>query len=233
MLIMMNYFTKITVVGLLFFSLAGCTQNKTKEESESKSSEDTIAAVKHSAKHIADGGRDLLNSVKAHDERDTIWGNFTGKGVDTLFVMRTVPYAYHENYQQHGKQGCYYVVKSSNPSLPKVGLVTCLEIQPKLVFEGDLDGNGVDEWGFLETATVGQWRTYRVFTFKHGSWRYLIDEDEESIRTNHLMRASGKKVVEPGPQPGWVKVNYCHWYGNDPLEMRDTLLQPTFSRIKR
>ena len=58
-------------------------------------------------------------------------------------------------------------------------LVTCLEIQHKLVFEGDLDGNGVDEWGFLETATVGQWRTYRVFTFKHGSWRYLIDEDEE------------------------------------------------------
>lgn len=226
-MIMRKYFTKIVVVGLFFVSLAGCTQNKN-SEGKSECPEDTVEMVERSADDCAS---DLLNSVKAHDERDTIWGNFTGKGIDTLFVVRMVPYAYHEDYQQHGKQGCCYVVKSSNPSLPKVRLVTCLEIQPKLVFEGDLDGNGVDEWGFLETATVGQWRTYRVYTFKYGSWRYLIDDEFTS--TNQFMRASGKKVVEPGLQPGWVKVNYCHCYGNDPLEMRDTLLKPTFSRIRK
>lgn len=70
-----------------------------------------------------------------------------------------------------------------------------------------------------------------VFSFQHGCWMCLIEE--EFIRTNPYMRTSGNKVVEPGPQPGWVKVNYCHWYGNEHVEIRDTLLKPTFSRIKR
>lgn len=170
-----------------------------------------------------------LNSVKAHDERDTIWGNFTGKGIDTLFVMRMVPYDYHKDYSKQGRIGHYYSVKSSNPSISPMELFTCLETRPKLVFEGDLNRDGVDEWGFLETAINGQWRTYYVYTLKQGKWCCLIDD--EFTCTDQFLRGLGLEVLEPGPKPDWVKVNYCYRNNADPLVIRDTLLRPTFTRI--
>ena len=96
-----------------------------------------------------------------------------------------------------------------------------------------MDRNGVDEWGVLETGIAGQWRQYFVYTLKQGRWWYLIDDDEFTW-TNMYMRVSDKEVVEQGPEPGWVKVNYCDFFSSKgDLPMRDTVLQAKLTRIRR
>lgn len=230
---------KITLIALYFVSITGCVQKKPIEQPEIVVKD----SVKDKKRHDKSELEALMarldyiywmgNSVKAHDERDTIWGNFTGKSIDTLFVERVAPYASPSESKDCGNIGHFYSVKSSNPLIPTVKLYTCLEIPPQLVFEGDLDRNGVDEWGVLETGIAGQWRQYFVYTLKQGRWWYLIDDDEFTW-TNMYMRVSDKEVVEQGPEPGWVKVNYCDFFSSKgDLPMRDTVLQAKLTRIRR
>ncbi|MBR5984342.1 MAG: hypothetical protein IK025_11570 [Bacteroidales bacterium] len=166
---------------------------------------------------------DCLNSVAGHDERDTIWGNFTGNGIDTLYIVSefdTTANDYDEMFK-------YYAV-SSNKSIPKVRMYGNWQ-QPKLVFEGDLDQNGTDEWGYLHTWLNSQWRYYRVFTLVKHTWRYLIDD--ENLSTPEWFRCSGKEIVEPADSAGYVKLNYGT-FGSTSCEIRDTIVKATYSKIK-
>ena len=75
-------------------------------------------------------------------------------------------------------------------------------IRPMLVFEGDLDGNGTDEFGILDTWVASALRGYEVYSFHNGEWRWLIPR----VRTAESLRASGKELVKPGNRPGEVQV---------------------------
>ena len=50
---------------------------------------------------------------------------------------------------------------------------------PSLVFEGDVDGDGKDEWGTLSTGMNSQWRLYSIYNYdnKTKKWRYLYDDE--------------------------------------------------------
>ena len=161
------------------------------------------------------------NSVAGHNECDTIWGNFTGKGVDTLYVVTIV-----DTTKEWDEATTYYAM-SNNKNIPKMELFGCSLYQPKLVFEGDLDGDGKDEWGYLHTWMTSQWRYYRVFSLVNGHWRYLIESDR--LNTPIFFRSSSKEVVEPGDKPGYVRINYGD-YGAHP-EILDTMEKATYSKI--
>lgn len=166
---------------------------------------------------------DCLNSVSGHDERDTIWGNFTGEGIDTIyieFVFDTTANDYDEMYK-------YYAV-SPNKSIPKIEIHGC-RIAPKLVFEGDLDQNGTDEWGYLHTWMTGQWRHYRVYTLVDNAWRYLFDD--ENLSSPEWFRCSGKEIVEPADSAGYVKLNYGTFEATS-MEERDTIIKASFLEIE-
>lgn len=103
--------------------------------------------------------------------------------------------------------------------------------------EGDLDGNGTCEVGYLHTGENSQWRQYRIFTLVNGQWRYLVDniiineeEPEDCLSTPEWFRASGKQIAEPGPKKGWIKINYATRTVKP--EIKDTLVRPTFSKIR-
>lgn len=168
-----------------------------------------------------------INTIDAHDERDTIVGNFTGKGIDTLYVEKA------EN-DDMGQMYIYYL-SSNNKSIPRIELYGCDEAAPKLVNEGDLDGNGTCEVGYLHTWMTSQWRYYRIFTLVKNEWRYLVDGD--FLDTPGWFRHSGVEVAEPGKQKGTVLIH--HYYaGYDDLkkepilEIRDTIVKPTFDIIR-
>ena len=148
------------------------------------------------------------NSVLAHDEKDTIIGNFTGMGIDTLFVVG-------KDRSTNSLDGNIFYLKSSNKSLPLLNL-GLHSGAPELVNEGDLDGN--------------QWRTYHVLTFKNGKWCNLIDPSHEYMQTGELIRASGKEIVEPSKKKGWIKVNY-ETQGVGPM-IKDTIVKPDFSPVE-
>lgn len=102
-----------------------------------------------------------INTIDANDERDTIVGNFTGKGNDTLFVVEKIDSSNEDS--MYGPYGDYYAV-SPNKSILSIHLSRCLRMaSPKLVNEGDLDRNGTCEVGFLSTWDNSQWRPYHIF----------------------------------------------------------------------
>ena len=115
-----------------------------------------------------------LNSIKGHKEEQLIIGNFTGKGIDTIYI----DYEFDKNKltnAQRKKYGlglvgggnaeewelCYAV--SNNPELPPVELFC----PNGLVFEGDVDGDGKDEWGYLYEWMTSQWSQYRIIHNHH------------------------------------------------------------------
>ncbi|MBR6990268.1 MAG: YdcF family protein [Bacteroidaceae bacterium] len=162
------------------------------------------------------------NSVIAHDEKDTIVGNFTGMGIDTLFVVgKDDSHDYFE--------GQTFYLKSTNKSLPPLNLGLHSGV-PELVNEGDLDGNGTIEVGYLPVWTTSQWRTYQVLTFKDGKWCNLIDPSHEFMNTGELIRASGKEIVEPTGKKGCIKVNY-ETQGVGPM-IKDTIVKPDYSAVE-
>lgn len=184
------------------------------------------------------------NTVSGHNERDTIVGNFTGNGIDTLFVKKVVDFEKDVTDEDRIK----YYATSNNPAIPDMEMFGCIELQPKLVYEGDVDGNGRDEWGYLHTWMNSQWRQYRIFTLKDNKWVFLIYttllDNDESFRT------SGVDIVEKGPSKGLVKLNYkIPYITKDELEKRgivlktidewcdyfyrDTLMVPTFTPISK
>lgn len=172
---------------------------------------------------LADYLPQCLNSVAGHDERDTIWGRFTGRGIDTLYVE-----ARKVQTDDTTSNVEYYAV-SSRKTIPEVKLHAAAHRKPMLVFEGDLDGNGIDEWGYLNTGVSSQWRTYRVFTWHKKQWRYLVKNDR--LETAEWFRCSGNEILEKGGKKGYVKINYG--IGNiDDGKVLDTVVKATFTKIK-
>ena len=174
-----------------------------------------------------------INTIDAHNEQDTIVGNFTGKGIDTLYVEMVENPKY--NVQNDDMEQMYkYYLSSNNKSIPKIELYGCDAAPPKLVKEGDLDRNGNCEVGYIHTWTMSQWRYYRIFTLVKNEWRYLVEGDY--LDTPEWFRHSGVEVAEPGKKKGTVLIH--HYYeGYDEVkeerivEIRDTIVTPTFNII--
>lgn len=162
----------------------------------------------------------VINHVIGHDERDTIIGNFTGKGIDTLYV------SYDRNLKDEYEP---FILLASNRKIPPIRLYGIIGDPPKLVNEGDLDGNGTSEVGYLHTWNMSQWRVYRVFTFINGQWRYLIRPDHEYMETGEFIRGRSIDLVEPSFRKGWVKINYQTQGVNETI--KDTIVKPDYSPI--
>ena len=169
-----------------------------------------------------------INTVDAHNEKDTIIGNFTGTSIDTLYVDKVVGHN-DEKYKL-----TEFFLRSTNIKKPSIELYGYADVPPKLVNEGDLDGNGTSEVGYLHTWMNSQWRYYRILTLVNNEWRYLIDGD--FLDTPEWFRHTGVEIAEPGKKKGTVLIH--HYYeGYDSnmdervFEIRDTIVSPTFTSI--
>lgn len=169
-----------------------------------------------------------INTVDAHNEKDTIIGNFTGTSIDTLYVDKVVGHN-DEKYKL-----TEFFLRSTNIKIPSIELYGYADVPPKLVNEGDLDGNGTSEVGYLHTWMNSQWRYYRILTLVNYEWRYLIDGD--FLDTPEWFRHTGVEIAEPGKKKGTVLIH--HYYeGYDSnidervFEIRDTIVSPTFTSI--
>lgn len=174
-----------------------------------------------------------INSIKGHNEQDTITGNFTGLGIDTLYVASE--YIEPDSDDDWHTYRAKYYAKSNNPQLPTIELYGCIYASPLLVYEGDVDGDGKDEWGYIHTWMTSQWRYYRIYNYdnKTRKWRFLYQDetgaDPYLLETGLLIRGSGREIVEKGPKPGYIKINY-QTVGADE-EIRDTIVRATYTPI--
>ncbi len=214
---------KTLYICILAFALYGCQKHNNRESSTDPISDmdmtDLIA--------LCDTYDYLMNSVSGHDEADTIIGNFTGRGIDTIYVETL------ENTANNPEGN--FIAKSNNPDIPAIQIFGWVKVPPKLVFEGDVDGDGKDEWGYLHTWMNSQWRYYRVYNYdsKRKEWRFLYYDagcDGQSLLdTPEYVRGSGYDIVEKGPKPGLIKINYGTWGAE--CELLDTIVKPTYTPI--
>lgn len=167
-----------------------------------------------------------INTIHAHDEQDTVIGNFTGCGIDTLYIVS-------ERDENEYMCTAFYMA-CTNKQIPRIKLYGIAMAPPKLVLEKDLDGNGTDEVGYLHTYINSRWRHYNIFTLVNYEWRNLVDS--EFLDTSDWFRNTGTEVAEPGPEVGTILLHYYYVGYNDTteefyMEMRDTIVLPSFSKI--
>ncbi|MCM1222718.1 MAG: hypothetical protein NC548_50500 [Lachnospiraceae bacterium] len=177
-------------------------------------------------------GFEYSNSVSGHREESLIVGKFNGSESDTLWIDRVENRVMNTSWEESVK----YYLKSNNPRLSGLEIYGCASCEPKLVYEGDVDGDGKDEWGYLHTWTTSQWRYYRIYNYDDitHSWRFLYynvnTQSTPLLDTNEFIRGSGVEIVENGPRGGLIRINYiCNIDGV--YEIRDTLVAPTYTPI--
>jgi len=146
----------------------------------------TVKGVKK--KYDYDGG-DYVNYIKGFPTDPTITGDFNGDGRrDSLMI---------DNFEQllpkYDKIDGFSFAFSDN-TIPK--LEVCGNLNYTIKNEGDLDGDGGDEIGFLYGWDTSACRTYNVFTLKNNKWYRLIEE----VGLTYDVRATGIVPVEKDPE---------------------------------
>lgn len=107
--------------------------------------------------------------------RDTLIGNFNGLEVDTL-IAEPIDTVNGEWNKENLFEGWHYKWRV----FTKQGSVKDLILDKKtigihFVNEGDLDGNGTDEWGYITEWPTSNWMCYHAFTNINGEWQHIIE----------------------------------------------------------
>ena len=92
--------------------------------------------------------------------RDTIVGNFCGSQIDTLICEPL------DSISDPSYRGFHYRwrIFAKNKSVKDLLLGNTIGIH--FVKEGDLDGDGADEWGYVTEWETSNWMMYQVYTYE-------------------------------------------------------------------
>lgn len=85
----------------------------------------------------------------------------------------------------------------------------------RLIQEGDLDGNGKDEFGVRRETNAGTWDNYCIYTYDKGEWKYLMKPIWTYSHHFHAGLNKGADVVERANQSGYVTVRYSDIRNDD------------------
>lgn len=199
---MTKYIVNKILIGVVAVVMISCNTGNTDNVDNSNMEKDII---------VNEWGYDRPFFVESLELcRDTIWGNFTGKGIDTLWLISEVDTILEidGNDTMFNLNTGRYHIASNNKSIPQIK-IDC-DITPSyycpnysLVYEGDLDKNGTDEWGCMQTPGGSQWLGYEVFTLVNNRWYHLFDEPTLSI-PSEWFESSITEIVEPADDSGYV-----------------------------
>ena len=91
--------------------------------------------------------------------RDTIVGNFCGSQIDTLICEPL------DSISDPSYSGFHYRWRVFAKNKSVNGLLLGNTIGIHFVKEGDLDGDGTDEWGYVTEWETSNWMMYQVYTY--------------------------------------------------------------------
>lgn len=145
--------------------------------------------------------------------RDTIIGKFDGNSIDTLIaepIDTTIDRSLW-NWRIYGKNNTVDT------------LILSQRFGVRLIQEGDLDGNGTDEFGVRRETDAGTWDNYCVYTYDKGEWKYLINPIWTYSDHYYTDLNNGNDVVERAKQSDLVRVRFSD-IRNDDFCIVDTLI---------
>lgn len=138
--------------------------------------------------------------------RDTIVGNFCGSQIDTLICEPL------DSISDPSYSGFHYRwrVFAKNKSVNDLLLGNTIGIH--FVKDGDLDGDGADEWGYVAEWESSNWMMYQVYTYADKKPQllyeplpiYLFHIDPES----DSFVSAKTDIVTTSDRPATVKVKF-------------------------
>jgi len=160
---------------------------------------------------------------------DTLIGRFNGIDIDTL-ISEPIDSLSPLEDGQYG--GCHYKwrVYTTNGTVKDLIIENTIGID--FIKEGDLDGNGTEEWGYVTQWPTSLWMCYHVYTANNGKWKPLInptpiwlshiditeETKEGTITYNDIAQAYEKK--------GYVNIKFSDVRNNgEDFLLIDTLIQ--------
>lgn len=158
--------------------------------------------------------------------RDTLIGNFNGLEIDTLICepMDSINADYKRFH--HYKWRVFAKNNTVNPLI-----IDYKTIGIHFVNEGDLDGNGTDEWGYVTEWETSNWMGYHAFTNINGEWQHIIEPT--SIWLPHIdpqdslyYTINKENILQSSEKAGFLKVKFSD-IRNDGADfiIIDTLIQ--------
>lgn len=159
------------------------------------------------------GCRSKYHSDPLAQYRDTIIGNFEGNNIDTLIaepIDTTIDRSLW-NWRIYGKNNTVDT------------MILSQRFDVRLIQEGDLDGNGTDEFGVRREAEAGTWDNYCVYTYDKGEWKYLIKPIWTYSAHFYTDLNNGNDVVEGTNHPDLVRVQFSD-IRNDDFCIVDTII---------
>lgn len=110
-----------------------------------------------------------MESDQLSQYRDTLIGKFNGIDIDTLICepMDSIN-SYYKGFHYKWR------VFTKNKTVKDL-IIENKTIGIHLVKEGDLDGNGTDEWGYVTEWETSNWMCYHAFTNANGEWQHIIE----------------------------------------------------------
>lgn len=163
--------------------------------------------------HVGCNKQNKINIGTLVQYRDTIIGKFDGNNIDTLIaepIDTTIDRSLW-NWRIYGKNNTVDT------------LILSQRFIVRLIQEGDLYGNGTDEFGVRRETDVGTWDNYCVYTYDKGEWKYLIEPIWTYSDHFYTDLNKGADVVERTNQSGYVTVRFSD-IRNDDFCIIDTLI---------
>ena len=185
----------IILFALLFCSW-GCKNRSTTVQTDSVNDIDTFE-IRTQAIHDID---------TLAEYRDTLIGNFNGSEIDTLIAEPIVSQKDYGNFHFNWR-----VITKNNTVKPLI--ISNNTIGIHFIYEGDLDGNGTDEWGYVTEWPTSCWMFYNAFTNVNGEWQLLIEPT--SIWLPHIDPQDSiygydteEDLIQPSDNPEFLKVKF-------------------------
>lgn len=139
--------------------------------------------------------------------RDTLVGNFIGSQIDTLICDPL------DSVSDPAYRGLHYQwrVFAKNGSVDDLEIGNTIGIH--FVKEGDLDGDGADEWGYVTEWETSNWMMYKVYTYKNKQAALLYEPLPIYIphldpADNDFMTTSKDSLASKSSKPGFVNVKF-------------------------
>lgn len=161
--------------------------------------------------------------------RDTLIGKFNGIEIDTL-ICEPIDSLSPIEYGRYG--GCHYEWRVYTTNGTVKDLIVGNTIGINFIKEGDLDGNGTEEWGYVTQWPTSQWMGYDAFTNINGEWQHIIEPT--SIWLPHLdpqdsiyYTIKKEDILQPSEKTEFIKVKFIDIRNNG----EDFLLIDTLIRV--
>lgn len=167
---------------------------------------DTVSMVEVPDDYV--GEYDMLEMVMEMDTAPNILvGNFSGNGVDTL---ECVPYGPKIVNGRGDTVQTSWEIRSRRGTCKSMTMDYVYE--PKLLYEGDLDGDGANEFGsYIVVSAISTNQSYQVFTYKGGEWKWLYDPLALWYLHYYELRENGTDIVSLSHKKGYVTVRYTYY----------------------